>query len=324
MDVSSAISPQVGAAGLNYLAVLAYTAPTTTTDHIVGLRFGYQPVPLTTAALADAAVTAAKVAPGTLDESKLAFDPATQSELNGAIAAAGLHSVGGLGGLTCQLNGIDGTTVVATATDGRIAITCHVPPPTLCCTVGPADRLGPQDVLPSTANGHSNSGVLRWQHERFRDRRCVRASSTAVSAWSTPGGISMLVRNELGSQTDYDVVHEFAISNLPPLTVDYNVVGVHGSCQLAVAGNYSQLTDQTSELIAPASGPLHRLRLTTLHAPSTVPAFSGCGLIGGSVDLSPIFQGIQGGISSAVMALIGTQPVCWAEGTTAFGACPLP
>jgi hypothetical protein len=45
VDVSATIAAQVGAAGLNYLAVLAYTTPTTTTDHIVGLRFAYAPTP---------------------------------------------------------------------------------------------------------------------------------------------------------------------------------------------------------------------------------------------------------------------------------------
>lgn len=45
VDVSAAIAPQVGPAGTNHLAVLAYTTPTTTTDHIVGLRFAYDPLP---------------------------------------------------------------------------------------------------------------------------------------------------------------------------------------------------------------------------------------------------------------------------------------
>src|SRR6185436_9158350 len=33
--------PKVGAAGLNNLAVVAFTTPTTTTDHVAGLRFTY-------------------------------------------------------------------------------------------------------------------------------------------------------------------------------------------------------------------------------------------------------------------------------------------
>ena len=41
VDISTIVSPRVGAPGANYLAVLAYSTPTTGTDHIVGLRFAY-------------------------------------------------------------------------------------------------------------------------------------------------------------------------------------------------------------------------------------------------------------------------------------------
>jgi hypothetical protein len=43
VDVSAMVGPSVGAPGLSYLAVLAFTTPTTATDHIVGLRFAYAP-----------------------------------------------------------------------------------------------------------------------------------------------------------------------------------------------------------------------------------------------------------------------------------------
>jgi hypothetical protein len=43
IDISASIGPRVGSAGLNYLAVLAYTTPTTGSDRILGLRFGYTP-----------------------------------------------------------------------------------------------------------------------------------------------------------------------------------------------------------------------------------------------------------------------------------------
>ena len=41
VDISADVAPRVGVAGANHLAVVAYTTPTTTTDHLVGLRFGY-------------------------------------------------------------------------------------------------------------------------------------------------------------------------------------------------------------------------------------------------------------------------------------------
>jgi Chaperone of endosialidase len=43
VDISALVGPGVGAPGLRYLAVLAFTTPTTATDHIVGLRFAYTP-----------------------------------------------------------------------------------------------------------------------------------------------------------------------------------------------------------------------------------------------------------------------------------------
>ena len=43
VDITSMLAPRIGTPGANYLAVVAYTVPTTTTDHIVGLRFSYAP-----------------------------------------------------------------------------------------------------------------------------------------------------------------------------------------------------------------------------------------------------------------------------------------
>jgi hypothetical protein len=43
IDVSAAIGPQIGAAGQNHLAVVAFTS-SATTDRILGLRFAYDPV----------------------------------------------------------------------------------------------------------------------------------------------------------------------------------------------------------------------------------------------------------------------------------------
>ena len=41
IDISAAVSARIGTPGANYLNVLAYTTPTTATNHIVGLRFAY-------------------------------------------------------------------------------------------------------------------------------------------------------------------------------------------------------------------------------------------------------------------------------------------
>jgi hypothetical protein len=41
IDVSAALAPRIGTPGAHYIAVLAFTTPTTATDHILGLRFTY-------------------------------------------------------------------------------------------------------------------------------------------------------------------------------------------------------------------------------------------------------------------------------------------
>jgi hypothetical protein len=43
VEIGALIASRIGTAGANYLAVLAYTTPTTTTDHIIGMRFAYAP-----------------------------------------------------------------------------------------------------------------------------------------------------------------------------------------------------------------------------------------------------------------------------------------
>ena len=43
VEIGPTIAARIGAPGVNYLTVLAYTAPTTTTDHIVGMRFSFTP-----------------------------------------------------------------------------------------------------------------------------------------------------------------------------------------------------------------------------------------------------------------------------------------
>lgn len=64
VDISAAIAPQVGPAGANHLAVLAYTTPTTATDRIVGLRFAYDAViPAGTATLGANTFSGAQTAP---------------------------------------------------------------------------------------------------------------------------------------------------------------------------------------------------------------------------------------------------------------------
>ena len=64
VDVSSAVAARIGTPGANYLAVIAYTTPTTTSDHFVGLRFDYAPkIPAGVATLAANTFTGTQTAP---------------------------------------------------------------------------------------------------------------------------------------------------------------------------------------------------------------------------------------------------------------------
>ena len=64
VDVSAMIGPSVRFPGDSYLAIVAYTTPTTTSDHIVGLRFTYLPrVPQGAATLGSNTFTGTQTAP---------------------------------------------------------------------------------------------------------------------------------------------------------------------------------------------------------------------------------------------------------------------
>jgi len=45
VEIGPAIASRIGTPGASYLTVLAYTGPTTSSDHILGLRFAYVPAP---------------------------------------------------------------------------------------------------------------------------------------------------------------------------------------------------------------------------------------------------------------------------------------
>jgi hypothetical protein len=55
IDMSAAIGAHLGTPGASYLSVLAYTTPSTATDHIVGLRFGFTPTAVSSTYLVQSA-----------------------------------------------------------------------------------------------------------------------------------------------------------------------------------------------------------------------------------------------------------------------------
>lgn len=78
VDITGALAGAIGTPGATHLAVLAYTTPTTGTDHIVGMRVAYDPLPVI-------------LPPGSVTTAELAFDPATQAELDSHAATASAH-----------------------------------------------------------------------------------------------------------------------------------------------------------------------------------------------------------------------------------------
>jgi hypothetical protein len=79
VDISSLVAPRVPPAGTNYLAIDAFSTPTTLTDHIVGMRFAY-----TSKAPAGAATLGANTF----------TDSQTVQTSNGLAAVAGLQTAG--------------------------------------------------------------------------------------------------------------------------------------------------------------------------------------------------------------------------------------
>jgi hypothetical protein len=64
VDISTALAPSVTGSGARYIAVAAYTTPTFTTDHIVGMRFAYVPTaPAGVATLGANTFTGTQMAP---------------------------------------------------------------------------------------------------------------------------------------------------------------------------------------------------------------------------------------------------------------------
>jgi len=78
VDIAPAIASRIGAPGATYIAVLTYTTPTTTTDHIVGLRFSYAAASPGGVALGANTFTATQ----TIDNGNLDLDVSTATSGN--------------------------------------------------------------------------------------------------------------------------------------------------------------------------------------------------------------------------------------------------
>ena len=89
VDISVEVGARVGVRGATYLTVLAYSTPTTTTDHIVGLRFAYDRTPpggdtVGSLQVITDSLTANDLAPDSVGTSEVAFNYAGSTSEGGA------------------------------------------------------------------------------------------------------------------------------------------------------------------------------------------------------------------------------------------------
>jgi len=95
VEIGGVLSQHIGAPGSNYLAVLAYTTPATTTDHLVGLRFSYTPkIPTGVPTLAANVFTGTQTAPAFAGDGS-ALTNVNASRLSGVLASGFAPAAGG-------------------------------------------------------------------------------------------------------------------------------------------------------------------------------------------------------------------------------------
>ena len=311
----------------------AYTTPQTRTDHVVGLRFVYDPPPLMTAALADEAVTAEKIAPNTIDASRLTFAAATQGDvaagITTAVAAAKITSIEGLNGLACSANGIPGATVVEVGTERQVSIRCDVPTP--CCEI---DEITVQQFR--TFLRMSGGAIIMAA-------RCVGTLSGAGSGYCVSGA-SILPRmdaafiNHASSAPTFSMYatsKHFEIPPIQPLQVLYNVAGVVGSCQATIVGDgpgggfylIGVTQSAKSDLVMSPDGPVRRLEgqppIQTFIASLSV---NGCSNLPAELNFGQV---TASAFVEALRSSVHVTPLCW-KGTEPdlmfppFVSCPLP
>jgi hypothetical protein len=200
VEIGPSIASRIGAPGANYLTVLAFTSPTTSTDHIVGMRFAYTPT-----APSGAATLGANTFSGTQ----------TAPQFNGAFVGngSGLTNLPIPSGVaTLGANTFSGTQT-APAFVGSGAGLTNLPFPAGAATLGANTFTATQtidtgnlDLDDSTATtGSMTKNGVRFLHNFGFENTFLGASAGNVST-TGPGqnvaiGVSALAANTTGDSS---------------------------------------------------------------------------------------------------------------------------
>ena len=162
VDIAGFLAPFIGKPGATYLSVLAYTTPTTASDHIVGLRFGYEPK-----TPAGVATTSANTFSGT--QTAPAF-VGSGAGLTGLPFPAGAATLGA--------NTFSGTQTASAFAGSGASLTGVAKLGANIFTGSQTIHSGTLDLDAATAaTGHVTKGGLRFLHD-FGDRNVFLGKGT--------------------------------------------------------------------------------------------------------------------------------------------------
>ena len=174
VEIAGILAPYIGSPGANYLAVIAYTTPTTATDHILGLRFGYEPTKASgVATLAANTFSGTQIAPAFVGDG---------SGLTGLPFPAGAATLGA--------NTFSGTQT-APAFVGSGAGLTGLPFPAGAATLG-ANTFGGTQTAPAFAgSGASLTGVAKLTANSFAGTQTIGTGNLELgTSTATTGNLT--------------------------------------------------------------------------------------------------------------------------------------
>lgn len=152
---------------------------------------------------------------------------------------------------------------------------------------------------------------------------CSAASAAGLSLTTDSVAISVpLSGNQLNTLGSFTAKWQFDVS-AGPLSVEYQVLGIGGSCPLTVQG--ANTTVQVDFVFDRLDAAQDVIRVDTVRALDLgALSFSGCGAVS---DIANLLLGLQdairGQIAQMVLDAVDT-PVCRARDSITFQACSIP